>query len=480
MKRSRSDRDLAVDSGRGRLRLCVAVLVMLSVTGGSAAMLWTSQNRNQGQLEQRFVDRTELAAEFVATYVEQLMQREHDAALATLVGSPEPFDAVVASFDFPAALLIDAQGRVLAVAPNKPDIVGTQLGAKYPHLQSALNGQRAVSPVVPSAATGEPVVGFAVPFETASGRRVFSGAYALRRTPLKSYLNALTSLPGARVYLVDEAGQVLTNAGSIDQVGEFAALQPQIAQAESGRSAGVAGSSFFVSKPVGGTPWRVVTTVPTPSLLAPVQGPARYVPWVILSLLVLAASGICVLTYRLLQGRDHLNAVNGRLDVLAQTDVLTGVRNRRATTAEVGRLFDQMQREAMPLAVLMVDVDHFKRVNDTFGHAAGDAVLIEVAGRLSRSLRANDIIGRWGGEEFVVLLPHADHATATAVANRLRAAVAEATIPAGSGGDDINVTVSIGSASSLTLRPEGLLAAADRALYVAKDDGRNLVRAAAC
>ena len=480
MKLRRTDRGQAAALGGRRLRLCLALMVMLALTAGSAASLWNSQERNQGQIEQRFVARTDLAADFVATYAEQLMQREHDAALATLAASGESFDAVVASFGFPAALLIDDRRRVLAVAPSKPDIIGTDLVGRYPHLQTALAGQRAVSPVVPSAATGEPIVAFAVPFETLSGRRVFSGAYALRRTPLKSYLDALTSLPGAHVYLVDQAGEILTNAGPIDQIGQLSAVQPQVASAAPHRAAGVAGESFFVVSPVAGTPWRVITTVPTSALLAPVQGPARYVPWIVLVLLVGTAFGICALMYRLLQNRDHLSVANERLDTLARTDVLTGVRNRRATTTEAARLFDRMQRERQALAVLMIDVDHFKRVNDTFGHAAGDAVLIEVATRLRCTLRTHDIIGRWGGEEFVVLLPNTDHTAAAAIANRLRSAVAEVTIAAGSGGDDITVTVSVGSASSLKSGPEVLFAAADRALYLAKNEGRNLVRTAAC
>ena len=480
MKRRAADRHgVAICTRRG-IRLSIALLVMLGVTAGAAALLSRSQEHNERELEQRFAARTELAAGFVSTWTEQLMQREHDAARAELTDGAGSFDAVVNSFGFPAALLLDEQGRVLAVKPSNPQLLGTEIASKYPHLQAALRGVRAVSPVVPSAVTGEPIVAFAVPFQTPSGRRVFSGAHALRRTPLTSYLDGLTSLPGSRVHLVDEAGQILTNSGPADPHAHLSASQPLVADAASDRTTGVAGRSFFVASAVSGTPWRMVTTVPATTLLHPAQGPARYMPWVILALLVITAFGVCVLMFRLLRGRDHLNAMNVRLDLLAQTDVLTGVRNRRSTTSEMARLYERMQTSAQPLAVLMVDVDHFKRINDTFGHCAGDAVLIEVAARLRRALRDGDVIGRWGGEEFVIVLPNTDNGTAADVSDRIRASVSGATISAGGGGDDITVTVSVGSASSLTSPPEVLVAAADRALYLAKHEGRNRVRAAVC
>jgi diguanylate cyclase (GGDEF)-like protein len=123
----------------------------------------------------------------------------------------------------------------------------------------------------------------------------------------------------------------------------------------------------------------------------------------------------------------------------------------------------------------MIDVDHFKRINDTFGHASGDKTLVTVVDRLTSSLRQGDLLGRWGGEEFLVVLPRTDLFAARLVADRLREAVGAAPVPVGNGGDEISVTVSIGVAASLERSPEALLLTADRALYTAKAAGRDRV-----
>jgi diguanylate cyclase (GGDEF)-like protein len=134
-------------------------------------------------------------------------------------------------------------------------------------------------------------------------------------------------------------------------------------------------------------------------------------------------------------------------------------------------------RSGRPLTVAMVDIDHFKKVNDTWGHLAGDQVLAAIARVLAGQLRSYDVAGRFGGEEFAVLLPGATGATARLVAERLRSAIA-ATRPLP--GSTLRVTVSIGVAAAIPA-PEDcqdLVAAADEALYEAKQAGRNQVRLA--
>ncbi|MBI5069126.1 MAG: diguanylate cyclase [Deltaproteobacteria bacterium] len=160
---------------------------------------------------------------------------------------------------------------------------------------------------------------------------------------------------------------------------------------------------------------------------------------------------------------------------LATTDPLTGVANRRRFLELLGMELDRARRFGDRAALLMLDVDHFKSVNDTHGHAAGDAVLQHLADLSRRSLRRIDLFGRLGGEEFAILLPGTDGAGARLLAERFRHAVADA--PAQTGRGAIAVTVSIGIAEldPGDPDPDGVLARADAALYRAKQAGRNRV-----
>ncbi|MFG1360327.1 GGDEF domain-containing protein [Xanthobacter pseudotagetidis] len=165
-----------------------------------------------------------------------------------------------------------------------------------------------------------------------------------------------------------------------------------------------------------------------------------------------------------------------RLEVLATYDALTGALARAAFLERAGRLFLDPVRAA-PLAVLMLDIDRFKGINDTHGHAAGDRALAAVAGAVGRGLRDADLFGRMGGEEFAVILPRASGADAAMVAERLRAAVAAMEIPI-DGAAPLVLTVSIGVARQSGEGPaqlDRLLGAADRALYEAKNTGRDRV-----
>ncbi|MGI8622432.1 MAG: GGDEF domain-containing response regulator [Solirubrobacteraceae bacterium] len=172
--------------------------------------------------------------------------------------------------------------------------------------------------------------------------------------------------------------------------------------------------------------------------------------------------------------QDDLHSVNRLLSHQAMTDPLTGLANRRHGYAELDRLVASSHRHGRSLAVLLADIDHFKSVNDTYGHDAGDAVLREAARRLSKAVRSTDLAVRWGGEEFVGLLPDASHAYAEEVAERIRTAVADPPFATGAG--SLHATVSVGWA----MLSEGetgmdLVARADAALYEAKRRGRNAV-----
>jgi len=162
----------------------------------------------------------------------------------------------------------------------------------------------------------------------------------------------------------------------------------------------------------------------------------------------------------------------------AQTDPLTGVLNRRTLIERLDAACLRAKARGLPIALLFIDLDHFKQINDTFGHQAGDACLRAIIDPIHAELRQSDVIGRYGGEEFVVILSSADAAAATPIAQRILERVADVRV-AGFG-DPISVTCSIGVATSDTLGiwGEPLLAQADAAVYVAKRSGRNQIHLA--
>jgi len=162
----------------------------------------------------------------------------------------------------------------------------------------------------------------------------------------------------------------------------------------------------------------------------------------------------------------------------ARTDPLTGVLNRRSLIERLEAACARAKARGLPIALLFIDLDHFKQINDTFGHQAGDACLCAIIDPIHSELRQSDVIGRYGGEEFVVILSSADAAAATPIAQRILERVADVRV--NGFGNPISVTCSIGIATSDTLGiwGEPLLAQADAAVYVAKRAGRNQIHLA--
>ncbi len=162
---------------------------------------------------------------------------------------------------------------------------------------------------------------------------------------------------------------------------------------------------------------------------------------------------------------------------MAITDALTGLSNRRYMESHLGTLIEQAATRGKSLAALVLDIDYFKAINDTHGHDAGDDVLRDFALRIKRSIRGIDLACRYGGEEFVIIMPETDLAVAAMVAERLRRRIAADPFAIAQGTRHIPVTISIGIAG---LRGKddnaaSLLKRADEALYRAKRDGRNRV-----
>ncbi|HSY40059.1 MAG TPA: GGDEF domain-containing protein [Polyangia bacterium] len=168
-----------------------------------------------------------------------------------------------------------------------------------------------------------------------------------------------------------------------------------------------------------------------------------------------------------------------RMESMAHTDPLTGLLNRRSMEQRLREAAQGFQRTGRAFSVVMADVDRFKRINDAHGHAAGDRVLRALAGLFGERLRGHDAVARWGGEEFLLLLPETDLATACEVADRLRVAV-EARLPEIAGlGESVTLTFGV-AVFDRPMRVDACLRKADEALYAGKAEGRNrVVRAAA-
>jgi two-component system cell cycle response regulator len=178
---------------------------------------------------------------------------------------------------------------------------------------------------------------------------------------------------------------------------------------------------------------------------------------------------------------DRLRASVKHTIELAVTDALTGLNNRRYLDNHLNVLFNRSMARGKPLSVLITDIDRFKQVNDTYGHDAGDEVLKEFANRIRSTVRGADLACRYGGEEFVVVMPDTSPEVAAAVAERLRASIEDNGFTLKSAGEELKVTASFGIASrqSSVLTPDQLMKQADLALYEAKNTGRNRVVAAA-
>ncbi|OAV55524.1 PleD family two-component system response regulator [Rhizobium sp. WYCCWR10014] len=178
---------------------------------------------------------------------------------------------------------------------------------------------------------------------------------------------------------------------------------------------------------------------------------------------------------------DRLRASVKQTIELAVTDPLTGLYNRRYLDNHLNVLFNRSMARGRPLSVLITDIDRFKHVNDTYGHDGGDEVLREFSNRVRSTIRGADLACRYGGEEFVVVMPDTSPEIAAAVAERLRAAIENAPFMLKHAGEALNVTASFGIASRITsvLTPDQLMKQADLALYEAKNTGRNRVVAAA-
>ena len=541
-------------------------------------------------VETRFEARHATAEHFIAAYVAEIFASEKIfASRAFGSGSGRPFAATASLHGFPSAVLLDERGRLIASQPVNPAIVGLDMTRQYAHLRSAVNGVSAVSGVVPSAAEAKPVVGFAVPFESAAGRRVFSGAYNVENTPLGPFVRNATPFQTAVVLITDAAGKVVAGTEGAP-AGGFSGLADAALPVRSRGYLGAGDARQFVaSGPIEGTSWRLTFAVDADELFAPLDGPGRWAKWAVLLAAGVAALLALALSHRSalqrialgeeqhrrraildtaadafigmdekgaitdwniaastllgwppseVMGRQlhqviipleeraaHLASVQRFLDrgtvslppgpvrlpaarrddttvpveltlsrlrwgqgwrfhgflrdvtereryetqlhAAAMSDSLTGLANRRALVDRLDQALARARRRHHSVAVIYLDVDKFKAINDRYGHRAGDDVLTAVALRLRATMRLEDVCARLGGDEFAVICEDLTAQAATdALLTRLRAAL---DLPYFAAGHTVRVTTSIGLAvSDGEMGVEQLLSRADARMYEEK------------
>ncbi len=442
-----------------------AAIVLAALLGTLALGIELSQQQARSRVLANLKLRGTSSATFVGTFLAEQASRERQTAAQFLADphvSPRQFELVVAAFGSGAAVLLDSSGRVLDVAPADPSLHGTAIAARYAHLTAAEHGEVAVSNVVPSAARGIPVVAVAVPFQTPAGRRVFSAAYGVSGSTLKAFVDHTISYKQHEVYLVDASGQLVAaspTTGATSLTSANPALARAAGHSRIGAVPGAKTATTFTAAAVPGTAWKLVIAIPDWRLYQSVSGWSEIVPWLVFALVSVLGVAAIILFAR-------MTALSRRMAESALTDSLTGLFNRRAVTEHLVRATAYARRRNEPMALLMIDLDRFKQINDTHGHTAGDRVLCAVADCMRDVVRTDEICGRWGGDEFVVLIPTGDEHDGEVVAERLKAAASQ--LEMRNVGLPNGIRLSVGVASAVHTTPDEIVHAADVALYEVK------------
>ncbi len=484
-------------------------IVLLVVIGGPAFALKLSQDSQRNQLEGTFRARAPVTGSFVTAYIDQLEQHQLQEAEKYLDGPYFPvsgqtpvdqdiFQELVDVFGFQEAVLVTSQDSVVLdisqlnsktagiqeTQQQNFAFLGEQIITGLPNLKP---GQSVVSNLTNPTATQDPtpVVEISSAFNTLFGERILIGSYQIGQTPLSKFLNNAVEYSHHEVFLLDSNQFVLASSPAISGVsGGFqllsaidGGLKKAIGHASSGfytTNKGV--PSYFVTQSIAGTPWKLAIAVPNSQLFATISGHTVLVQWALFAVYALIVIFAAELFYRFLEGRNKLQALTQELDLVSRLDPLTGIYNRRHLDDHLSSTVSTVKRHNQSMSLLIADVDHFKRVNDTFGHDAGDTVLCEVTARMMKTLRSGDLLGRWGGEEFLVVLPMTSVEGAKLAAERMRQSICESPI-ALEDGQTLEITASFGCASVQgdDANPDDLIRRADTALYEAKETGRNKV-----
>jgi diguanylate cyclase (GGDEF)-like protein len=452
--------------------VAVAASALAVVLGTLAVFIVRSQAESHSHLLANFRLRGQASATLVSTYIAQQAARERASAEA-LMAVPEVtrsrFRTVATAFGAQGAVLVDSGGHVLEVTPSSAGRVGESLKS-YSDTRLTDRGENAISDVLPGPNGLPSIVTIAVPFQSVLvGQRVFGAAYSVGGAQLSAFVDHAIAYSPHQVLLVDSRGTLLaasprTSASSI--YGADLPLAEAMAHHSSGAVPGEPVPSTFTVAPISGTPWRMVLMAPDSKLYASISGNTDLIPWLVFSLVSVLGVLLLALFGRSLADRARLSQLSFELESIARTDALTGLLNRRGIEEDLARAFAHSRRRMDPMAVLMLDLDRFKEVNDRHGHEAGDRVLIAVADCMRDTLRVEDIYGRLGGDEFVVVMAGADEQAGQRAACRLQEAAAavdltDLGLPEG-------VPISIGLACGVHAAPQDLMRAADAELYRVK------------
>ncbi len=474
---------------RRTTRAVIAFVVgWLAVMAVGSWLLADSQASSRKAVASRLQTRTQFAAGFVSLYARDMLAREQAQAKAWLAAQrvgQGTLERVASGLGLRAAVLLDGQGQTIARLSSQSAALNQTLFTRFAELAGGGGGggdsaRPGASSISVSEVQGAPILSFAVAYLAPSGPRVFSGAYYMADTVLPTVLGNLISSPGWQAYLVDVSGALLTGVrSSHPQASTLAQADPQLSAADIHSPTGTydtpQGKQAYFTAAVGGTAWRIVVTDPESQLYGFLNGTGRWLAWLALAGLTAAGLAIIGLIARLQGGRAKLTQLNTELARLAAVDALTGLKNRRAIEESLYDALSTARRHELALSVLVLDVDHFKNFNDTLGHRSGDAILAHTARVLDGALRAEDSIGRWGGEEFLVVLPGTDEEGALHATERLRAALA-GDQPEAARSRGLAVTVTIGVAEWHHEAMDELVTRADSALYLGKAAGRDTVQ----
>jgi len=308
-------------SNRHRVWIVGAAAFLAALLVGFAFVILQSQKESRHGLEDRFSLRAALASSFTASFVDSVVLRERTLASRRLWErdvSDAEFSQVVGEMGFQEAVLLDRYGRVLQVWPRNPELLGKNLGGSSRHLSQALRGEIGVSNSVSSGARRTPIVAFAVPFASSEGRRVFSGAFAIGRTPVAAYLRHALPFAGGELSVVDATGSlVIENRPEGARKSGLAGSDPPLARAlrraDNGTYQRGGKERYYVRHPIEGTPWQLVASVSLDVLFAPISGQTAILPWVLFGAFAAAAGALLALLLRLGQESGRLAISNKSL-----------------------------------------------------------------------------------------------------------------------------------------------------------------------
>jgi diguanylate cyclase (GGDEF)-like protein len=517
--------------GLGSVRTTILTLAVLATLIPSLATGWISYRQNrraiQAKLNEQLTNSSTQSAREVGLW---LKERLDD--LRTFAGSYEVTENVT-----PGSASRRLPDFLNSVNRRFPDF--EELIVVAPDLRAVAHTGRAAGKLdiagdwLRRAREGEPVLGdpqradsgavrmeVAVPIQNAAGRFLGVLAARLNFQGIEQPLRELVAGPASRTMVVRPDGQAIVRIGGKFSPLPVATLR-QLEQADGAAVAYTAPDGIAVLgalAQVPGTDWMTVAEIPATTAYADIRHLRNTTVLLVLVLLLVVGSlayGLGLLVVlpleRLSRAADQvaggdldanvpvsgggevaqltgvfndmvrrLREGRAELERLSVTDELTGLANRRHLDDELERELQRHERHGRAFAVLMLDVDRFKVLNDTHGHPAGDAVLKQLARVLTECCRTGDTVARFGGEEFLVILPETPAAAAQVMGERIRATTEAHPFTLGEMGAPVSVTLSIGLAlyPGAGRTPETLIAAADQALYRSKQGGRNRVSAA--